>query len=163
MKTLLQRDYYPTPQYVVQSVIPHLPSYVKIWHEPACGEKMSIVNVLLSNDIPCTHADKFVSDNRVDFFKDKTPRAGIITNPPYTYAFEFVKKACSLSPVVVMLLPLNFLASQKRQAFLQKNPPKKLLVLSKRPSFNEAGSTYMTDYAWMIWDNSLYTQQITVI
>lgn len=58
----------------------------------------------------------------------------IITNPPYSLAEEFLRKSLEIAPVVCFLLRLNFLGSQKRAAFLSKNPPD-VYVLSERPSF----------------------------
>jgi hypothetical protein len=43
----------------------------------------------------------------------------IITNPPYMLAEEFVEHALELSPLVVMLLRLAFLESERRCHLLE--------------------------------------------
>ncbi len=74
----------------------------------------------------------------------------VITNPPFNQALEFVQGAMKDGRVVVMLLRLNWLASQKRNRFLLDNPPS-VYVLPRRPSFTNDGKTDATDYAWFIW------------
>lgn len=91
----------------------------------------------------------------------------IITNPPYNKAQEFVEKSLDIikpSGKVVMLLRTNFLESQKRYDFWQKNPPSRLYVLSQRPSFTGKG-TDATSYSWFVWDRGIgrYNQKIRVI
>lgn len=79
----------------------------------------------------------------------------IITNPPYSKALEFAE-ACLATPVrqgVALLLPINWLGSVRRHAFLRKNTPA-LWVLSKRPSFVN-GSTAASEYAWFVWSKHI--------
>ena len=76
----------------------------------------------------------------------------IITNPPYSLAEEFVRKALaevSQYSTIVMLLRLNWLASLRRAAFHCKHPAD-IYVLSKRPSFT-GGRTDACEYAWFCW------------
>ena len=78
----------------------------------------------------------------------------IVTNPPYTYAREFIEKCFELShenTQIAMLLRLNFLGSKKRQDFWSKYPVDHLYVLSSRPSFTGKG-TDATEYAWFVWN-----------
>jgi hypothetical protein len=77
----------------------------------------------------------------------------IITNPPYTYAQEFLTvslKHCL--GVVAYLLRINFLGTQKRRFWWQDKLPSHLYVLSNRPSFTATGGTDATEYAWFVWD-----------
>jgi capsid protein len=53
----------------------------------------------------------------VDFLAQAVAPAGVttvVTNPPFMHADEFVRRALTLVPRVVMLLPLTFLAGQGR-------------------------------------------------
>lgn len=80
----------------------------------------------------------------------------IISNPPFSLALEFIKKALqdtSESGCVVMLLRANFLGSQKRDAFFKKHPPTHVFYHAKRISFSNGG-TDSTDYAHFVWDKS---------
>lgn len=86
----------------------------------------------------------------------------IITNPPFTYAKEFIIKCKELYPEaeIIMLLRLAFLESKKRYDFWRHNPVSKLYILSQRPSFIGKG-TDATAYAWFVWNNE--NQEIKII
>lgn len=74
----------------------------------------------------------------------------VIANPPYSHAQEFVDKARDLGKLVIFLLRLNFLGSQKRAAKFREYMPD-IYVLPKRPSFTGDGRTDATEYAWFVW------------
>lgn len=83
----------------------------------------------------------------------------IITNPPYGLALQFAQRAIAeisnendhgqATGTVAMLMRLNWLASQKRAAWMRAQTPS-VFVLPKRPSFTGGGMD-ATDYAWMVW------------
>lgn len=77
----------------------------------------------------------------------------IMTNPPFSKALEFMTHGIERSKTMLLLLPLNYLGSQKRHKFYSANPPDALFVLSKRPSFRADGKTAAKDYAWYLWQN----------
>lgn len=88
-------------------------------------------------------------------FRDVPPEPGyfdvIITNPPFSLAHEYIEHAWAWSPqILVLLLRLNFLASEGRAAFLRTHPPD-VYVLPNRPSFTGDGSTDSIEYAWFVW------------
>ena len=72
-----------------------------------------------------------------------------ITNPPFSLAEEFVRKARTHCREVIMLLRLGFLESNKRAEFWRDNPAD-VYVLSRRPSFT-GGPTDSCPYAWFAW------------
>lgn len=82
----------------------------------------------------------------------------IIGNPPYRYAEEFVRRSHELlinDGVIIFLLKLDFLASQKRGRGLWKEfPPAVVSVCSRRPSFTGDRKTYADNYALYIWGHS---------
>lgn len=80
----------------------------------------------------------------------KNPLDGVITNPPFSLAQQFVETYQPLAHVSAWLLRLNFLGSQKRAAFFQNNMPD-IHVLPKRPTFRADGQTDATEYAWFVW------------
>lgn len=85
-----------------------------------------------------------------DFLNDPFSYPCIVTNPPYSLAYEFTRRAVAHSEETFLLLRLNFLASKKRKDWFQRNEPSALFVLSVRPSF-VYGRTDATDYAWFYW------------
>jgi len=79
-------------------------------------------------------------------------------NPPYRAALQIIQHALKFSPLVVMLLRLNWLASDKRVAWIRENTPS-VFVLPDRPSFvGEGGDA--TEYAWMVWGLGVPTVSI---
>lgn len=100
-----------------------------------CGPFARICNFLTVNDEP---------DHDV---------AVVLANPPYTWAFEFLRQSKRLYPSaeIVFLLRQAFTASQDRYAFMRSHVPDKF-ELPDRPSF-KGGTTGgdSADYAWMRW------------
>lgn len=85
----------------------------------------------------------------------------VITNPPFSLAQEFAYKALSEGEVVVLLLRLNWLGTDRRNPFLLAHPPS-IYVLPRRPAFGpnakhiregklDAKDTDATEYAWFVW------------
>lgn len=78
----------------------------------------------------------------------------IITNPPFTYAMEFIQKALNEiddNGYVVMLLRLNFLGSKARNQWLLNNMPYEIYVHGKRLSFTDDNKTDSIEYAHFVW------------
>jgi len=84
----------------------------------------------------------------------------IVGNPPFHHGQEFVEKALTLAPVVVFLLRLGFLASLKRWQFWTQNPPAKVFVLPKRPSFTGDGGVDRYDYCFVGWQSGTYQTRL---
>ena len=141
-----ESDFYATPLSAFTPLLPHLDKTAHHW-EPACGDGR-LVDSMRQRDIECDGTDLNSGHN---FLESTRQVPVIITNPPYSLAFEFCVKAVALAPEVWMLLRLNFLASQKRRTWFIGNEPSALFVLSHRPCFTDNGKTDATDYAWFYW------------
>jgi len=84
----------------------------------------------------------------------------IITNPPYKYALEFVRKSLEVineESKVAMFLKLTFLEGQKRKKFFKNNPPKVVYVYSSRQMCAKNGEFEKYEgnavaYAWFVWE-----------
>jgi hypothetical protein len=99
----------------------------------------------------------------IDFLKQnemKTWTRNIITNPPYSYAQEFVEHSLSLLPdggKLAMFLKLTFLEGKKRKGMFEKYPPKTVYVSSSRILCAKNGDfeTYAKGsaiaYGWYLW------------
>jgi len=142
-------DYYPTPNWCFEK-LPFDFTKFKTALEPCQGD----------GRITCFLEDKGISttgidiDDGTDYLTYVTEKVDLIlTNPPFSLAQEFILKARKDADTVVMLLRINFLGSQKRNAFWHENPVTGLIVLSKRPSFTGKG-TDSIEYAWFIWDKT---------
>lgn len=84
----------------------------------------------------------------------------IITNPPYSFAQEFVEKALRIIPdghKVAMFLKITFLEGKKRKFLFRNTPPLRVWVSSSRlkcamnGNFDAVGGSAAC-YAWFIWE-----------
>ena len=143
------RDFYPTPQEPIDKIFAEI-DFTNVSHfvEPCRGDGAIYDRI----EVKKSYAE--LSDG-IDYFNTTFETDLIITNPPFGLALEFLEKSLLEAKTVVYLLRLNFLGSQKRKEFWQKNPPTHLFTLSKRPSFTGKG-TDATEYAWFVFDGGGY-------
>lgn len=175
-------DFYPTPK---QAFVSFWEADKENWNntttvfEPCAGDGAIIKFLkevkpelrIAANEIDEAHADHLYHSgaDKVDFYdffgyEPNFCYDTVITNPPFSLAQEFITTILTKwrPKRTIMLLRLNFLGSQKRKEFWNKFPPSRIYVLSKRPSFT-GGGTDSQEYAWFVWDNNEYKQQIKVI
>lgn len=161
-------DFYATPAWVTEAILPHLPLGAARILEPSAGEG-AIVRALLAAGVPGDRLLAVEIDARrarlvpcqvveADFLTaqpwDASHRPGlVIGNPPFSLAQEFVEHALEVvapGGTVAMLLRLAFLESAKRLD-LHRSKPADLYVLPSRPSFTSNGKTDSAAYAWFVW------------
>jgi hypothetical protein len=116
-------DLYETPSVGVHALLRTEQLPRRIW-EPAAG-RCAIVNVLraaghevVASDIHDYGGLDFVRD----FLTETAMPTGcecILTNPPFQWVEQFVAHALELSSIVVMLLRLAFLESERRCGILE--------------------------------------------
>ena len=159
-------DAYYTPAWCVRALLATVQLPGGNWLEPAVGDGAIVraVNEVRRdvewtiNDIDLSRVGDLLACGwgqspytAAGFeFEVEDIHAVVITNPPFSQALEFVQGAMKDGKIVVMLLRLNWLASQKRNRFLLDNAPS-VYVLPRRPSFTNDGKTDATDYAWFVW------------
>jgi hypothetical protein len=156
-------DFHRTPIEAVRALLvieaSRLPRF--LW-EPACGDGAIVLplreagyTVVASDlvDRGCPFAK-----SGLDFLAERMPAYGIVTNPPYSLAQAFCAKALELSPYVAMLLPLGFLAGQRRMPWHRGSPLARVHIFSRRlPLMHREGydgpkATSGVDHAWFVWD-----------
>ena len=133
-------DFYASP---TEAPVALLENYEipKSVHEPACGDG-AIVEVLraaghtvyASDLVDRGCPDSFVAD----FLAQAEPIPGVeccLTNPPYRYGHEFVRKSRELYPLTIMLLRLAFLESVRRSDILDAGDLESVLLFSRRLPF----------------------------
>lgn len=167
-----EQDFYETPPWAVERLLDRIGKFLPAeqWLEPGAGGGLLIetVNRWMSDHgkgLPLWTAVEIREDIawsapptkviRGDFLEVDLPRKDFtvaITNPPYSLAVEFIARARKLADLTIMLLRVNFLASEKRHAWFRSgNLPDSMLVLPNRPQFVH-GRGDSTEYAWYIWD-----------
>lgn len=109
-----------------------------------------------------------------DFLKWDTDKRfdGIITNPPYSLAKEFVEKGMELlrdDGQMLMFLKIQFLEGLKRKELFEKHPPKYIYVFRNRmatwnngKSLDDNGKRWATTmcHAWFVWEKGSETEPI---
>lgn len=159
-------DLYETPGCAVHALlsVEKLPRW--IW-EPAAGHG-AIVNVLraaghevLASDIADYNEPTHFAGR--DFLAEsKLPDGAeaIVTNPPYQWVEQFVAHALDLCPIVIMLLRLAFMESERRCGILEDRGLARIHVFRKRlPMMHRAewagrkANSGMA-FAWFVWDRN---------
>lgn len=131
--------------------------------EPCCGMG-HISEVLKAHGYDVTSRD--VVDRGygdvADFLSIDTMEwnGDIVTNPPFSYAHEFVEKALSIIPngnKVAMFLKIQFLEGKARRELFRIAPPRTVYVSSSRIACwpdgdpnKQVGSAFC--YAWFVWE-----------
>jgi hypothetical protein len=155
-------DLYETPAVAVEALlrieqIPHT-----IW-EPAAG-RGAIVRVLRDRGHAVIASDihDYGGLHSVgNFLAQKQMPAGceaIVTNPPFNIVEKFVAHALVLSPLVIMLLRLAFMESERRCNILEGRGLARVHVFRKRlPMMHRDGwegrkANSGMAFCWMAWE-----------
>ena len=157
-------DYYATDPRAMSALLAVETFHQKVW-EPACGGG-HLSRVLEEHGHEVRNSD--VVDRMgggvelLDFIDDQIGEwdGDIITNPPYSFAQEFVEQALAVvrdGGKVAMFLKLTFLEGKKRKGMFAKHPPKMVFVFSSRVSCARGGDFSSTQssavaYAWFVWE-----------
>lgn len=159
-------DYYRTPAWCVEAILPYLPMVNAI--DPCCGDG-AILEAMwnygwhmsqlrgIEWDKPMARAASLkameVQENDALTCDWDGYTRLVVMNPPYVQAEAFVRKAISEAApnrgTVAALLRLAFLEGKARVEFHREHPSD-VYVLSKRPSFT-GGKTDSCAYAWFVW------------
>lgn len=163
----VENDFYETPSWCVDAILPHLPLGGRLL-DPCAGNGAILnasehafsrcfgieINPVLVPDVGSIRAQRQEWTNLDALVIGFWPLVDVVLmNPPFNKKEEFVsrsiKEQAQHNGASCALLPLGFMASKKRRDFLRANPCD-FHVLSKRPSFNGIG-TDSCDYAWFVW------------
>lgn len=165
-------DYYSTPAWVVRRLLEAwTPSGDGTWVEPCAGNGAIIEVVdntrgiirpaiwkafeLREEERPALERLCGAEAQIANFLHVTDPPdlsvSVVLTNPPFSLAFEFLRQCKMLYPraEIVFLLRQAFTASDERAAFIRTHYPDKMEV-PDRISFDGKGAD-SADYAWMRW------------
>lgn len=166
-------DLYPTPVDGTESLIPALLAMKRpdgspirtIW-EPACGDgRLARVLEWHGFNVIATDIREYpgYGFGGLDFLREH-PKAkwgwsigdidAIVTNPPFSLAEEFIRRALSITPNVAMLLKQTYWNVGGRSAGLWlDHMPDLELKLTWRLAFlaNERGNSPLMDCMWNLW------------
>lgn len=167
-------DLYPTPVDGTESLIPVLKamkrpdgSPIKTIWEPACGDGR-LARVLEWHGFEVIATDlreypgfgfgglDFLCETPQDKWGWRTPEIdAIVTNPPFSLAEEFIRRAMLFTPNVAMLLKQTFwnVGGRSRGLWFDHMPDLEL-KLTWRLAFlaSERGNSPLMDCMWAVWD-----------
>lgn len=148
-----KHDFYPTPKEATQALVDFLKDTARllpndmVW-ECACGEN-AIVNVLKENGCK-TWATDIQKGQDFMTYEMQEDFDWIITNPPFSMAEDFIRKAASYGKPFAFLLKSQYWHSAKRLPLFKAIPPTFVLPLTWRPDFTGEGAS-MLDVSWIVW------------
>lgn len=154
-------DFYATDPIAASWLLILEPDLKNIW-ECTCGAG-HLSKVFENAGIKTKSTDlvyRGYGTGETDFLKFLGVHNGdIVTNPPYKYALDFVKKALEVIPEgrkACFFLKLTFLEGKARKNFFIENPPKTVYVSSSRINCAPGGDFVNSQssavaYAWFIW------------
>jgi hypothetical protein len=156
-------DYYATHGSAAKMLLELEDFTTKPIYECACGEG-HISKELESSGLKVISTDlidRGYGIGGIDFLKSdkKNVDYHIITNPPYSLAEEFIRKALEIvkdGNKIAMFLPIRYLEGKKRRKLFDEYPPKTVYVSSgrilcaKNGNFDDKNGSAMS-YAWFIW------------
>jgi hypothetical protein len=153
-------DVYETPACAVDALLKIEKLPWKIW-EPACGPG-AIVRVLEAHGHQVFATDLHPYGcglSGIDFLTAGHRAVdAVVTNPPYQLAQQFVEKALEFCPLVIMLLRLAFLESERRTRILEFSGLARIHVFRNRlPMMHRRGwdgpkASSAIPFAWFVWE-----------
>jgi len=158
-KKLSKQDFYQTPYSMTIQLFEHVDFYGHIL-EPSAGD-CAIVDIIKKYTNDYSFFD--IKYNDYDFLKESGTVENIITNPPYSYANEFILKSKEIyRSKIAMLLPLNYLHGLKRYELGIYKELKSIFVFIRYPMLSEKirndgkYHTGMMAYSWYIWEKGYF-------
>lgn len=177
----VENDYYATNPEAVKMLLDKYTFNAKTILEPCVGEGhiANVINDFFANKREITGIDLvdrgYPNTIVADFLTYKTDKKweGIISNPPYSLAKEFIEKGMELleeNGQMAMFLKIQFLEGAKRKEFFEKYPPKYIYVFRNRmatwnngqPVDPKTGKKWATTmcHAWFVWEKGSKTEPI---
>lgn len=158
-------DYYTTDPIAMHLLLEQEIFSPNVW-ECACGrgDLSEVMKAYGYNVLSTDLVDRGYGESGVDFLQCISEYDGdIVTNPPYSLAIEFCKKAIGLvkeGHKVAMFLRLNFLEGKGRRALFDEYPPHTIYVASGRINCYKNGDDSKEGkknvgalaYAWFVWE-----------
>jgi hypothetical protein len=145
-------DFYPTPPECTIALMEFLKldRSIFVW-EPACGNEA--MSTIIEDYVDSCYASDISAG--MDYLTTPAPYnfGAIITNPPFSTALDFIRKALTETPVVAMLLKSQYWHAACRISDFKQSPPAWVLPLGWRPDFmgGASGGRPTMEVAWSVW------------
>ena len=157
-------DLYPTPLDCTYSLLPHIAHLIPpdaMVLEPACAEGQMVRPLReFGYTVDGTDLRPGVGGGTggIDFLNPTTYFPDdyydmVATNPPFSAAEAFIRRALEIAPVVVMLVKAQYWNTKNRKKLFRETKPFMELNLTWRPAFlaEERGNSPLMDCMWVVW------------
>lgn len=164
----VEGDRYWTPKWCTEALLNAVRFRGLIW-EPAAG-RGDIADVLVARGYQVMCSDiagaalGCMDAAESDFLTHASPGDGtfsIVTNPPYSHAEAFIRKALELTAraggMVAMLLRNEYDCAATRRDLFERESFATKFVLTKRPKWvddrQQHSASPRHNFAWFVWDH----------
>lgn len=150
-----EADFYPTPPECTLALLEHWTPVNIVW-EPACGDG-AISRVLSDAGYATVSTDlhnRGYGDWTADFLVDRPPATfgSIVTNPPFSLAEKFIRRAASFGVPFAMLVKSTYWHAATRAKIFEETRPEMVIAMTWRPSFDlRRGTSPTMDVIWTVW------------
>lgn len=165
-----KHDYYATHPIAIDCLVSEVQLNHNVWECACGGGHLSKRLEELGHEVYSTDlVDRGYGVATMDFLEFTGTYSGdIVTNPPFKFFEEFLEKGLSIlssGNTLALLGKVQILEGQKRGKFFKVNPPKYVLVFSKRLpcAINGDFSNFsdgMQAYAWYVFEKGYQGQTI---
>ena len=159
---LQERDFFQTPNYAVDIIIPYLPKNGVIW-ECACGNN-KIIRRLTEMGFSAFGSDLRTGHSFFDYLPDFTFDV-ILTNVPFSLKKEFFDRAIEIKKPFAFLMPIDFcgwiLRAMKDKGVQWLVPDRRIDYITPKGKQGEASSAQFHS-GWLCYGIDL-PRQITVV
>lgn len=159
-------DFYETPYSITKQLLER-ESITGPVLEPSCGNG-AIAKVLRGHGLDVIEKDIAYGQ---DFLLETGRYTSIVTNPPFSLAYEFILKCKEVTDYFALLLPLSYLHGKQRYDNIysdKKFPVSTVYVFTRYPMLGEPlredgkYHTGMMVYAWFIWNKHSESNKPTI-
>ncbi len=151
-KELKESDFCQTPAYALGPILPYLKPAWRIW-ESAAGEGL-LVDGLREKSFPAVLSSDVLTGQ--DFFEyDPVQWDCLVTNPPYTLKYPWLRRCYELGKPFALLLPVETMGAKKAQV-LMRHYGFEIILFSPRVDFKMPRAGYSGGGAqfstcWFTW------------
>jgi len=98
--------------------------------------------------------DRGYGEGNMNFLNADCQCDGIITNPPFNLAADFIERCAEKEVPFAMLTKATFWHAAKRQRLFRKTKPMAIIAMTWRPAMSpERGKSATMDFIWTVWSS----------
>ncbi|MCB0176137.1 MAG: DUF3102 domain-containing protein [Anaerolineae bacterium] len=141
-----------TPAYAADPILPYIKPGWKVW-EPAVGEGL-LKNALCEAGFPVVSSDILYGQNFFEYEPESWDC--LITNPPYSIKYDWLKRCFSLGKPFALLLPVETIAAESGAVLFRKFGGLEVIFVTPRinfkmPNAGWSGNGAQFPTAWFTW------------